>query len=242
MVVTGQYSVTNCKGNTSLAVNLLNQLYAALLPVIEDAKSSTPSPAYKAFFKDPSYAPLVSTVLTNVTTGVPLSPPALYSFNGGVSFMCVDAPDQFTFRLNRPRDAYEDCLADPNRVSYYIGFDPPKQYVILCPSFFTSGIAPVPPRDLCLTVSTYLDRFHGNGESLRRYQMWVLLNGILQYYLYTTSRSIDVAAPTDVNKCFRLAANRSSENANNYIYYAASRFLFPSDPSAKRVGVMTETI
>ena len=60
MVMTGQYNVVNCGGNTSLIVNLLDKLYSSLLPVIEDANSTEPSPAYTAFFKDPSYAPFVT--------------------------------------------------------------------------------------------------------------------------------------------------------------------------------------
>ena len=222
MVMSGPYSVTNCKSNTTPVVNLLNQLYTALQPVIADAKSQIPSPAYKAFFKDPASAPFVTTLLTNVTTGPPLTTPSLYSFNGGVSFMCVDDTDQFTFTLNGPRDAYTECQADTNRVSYYLAFNPPKPYVILCPSFFTT-LQPVPSLRLCLTVSVYLNRFHGSGQALWRYQMWVLLSKILQYYLYVSTRTLDVAAATDVNKCFRLAADRSRLNAMNYVYYAASK-------------------
>ena len=238
MVQSGEYSVTNCKSNTFPVVHLLDQLYDALQPVIADAKSPNPGPAFRAFFKDPVYGPFVTTILTNVTTGVPLTPPSLYSFNGGVSFVCVDDKHQFTFTLNGPRDAYTDCQAAPNRVSFYVVFDPPKPYIILCPSFFTT-LAPVPPPDTCLSVSTYLNRFQGNGEALRKYQMWVLLSGILQYYIYASQRSLHASAAVDVNKCFRLAANRSILNAANYVFYVASRsspplplpFPLPSQPN-----------
>lgn len=237
-VMTGQYSVVNCGRNTTLIINLLDKLYASLLPVIEDAKSPNTSPAYKAFFKDPSYAPFVSALFTNVTTGVPLTPPAPYSLNGGVSFLCVTAPEQFVYTNNGRRDAYNDCVANPLTPSSYIGFDPPKQYVILCPSFFTTNLVSVPPRGTCLTVETYINRFRGNGQSFWAYKMWLLLAMITHYYLYTSTRLLSITNTADVNKCFRLEAEQSSLNANNYVFYAASIFGhcsdFPNPPSSGR--------
>ena len=221
--MSGQYSVTNCEENTTRIVDLLDRLHSALLPVIQDAQSANPSAAYKTFFKDPSYAPFISTLLTNITTGVPMTPPSLHSYNGGVTFVCVTAPAQFTFTLDGRRDAYNDCIAQPGTTSKYVGFDPPKQYVVLCPSFFTSNIAPVPRPNTCLTVNKFHNRFRGNGQIFRLYQMWVLMEMITHYYLYTSSRELYVTDTNDVNECFRLEANQSSLNANNYVYYAASK-------------------
>ena len=234
--MTGQYSVVNCGGNTSLVVNLLRALYKTLLPVIKDAESPDTSPAYKAFFKDPSYAPFVSALFTNVTTGVPLTPPSLYSFNGGVSLMCVTAPDQFVFRYDGLRDAYSDCLAQPLTPASYIGFDPPKQYVILCPSFFSDALAAVPPPATCLTVNTYINRFRGDGQTFWAYKMWVLLSMITHYYLYTSTRKLlSITNIGDVNKCFRLPAEQSSLNSNSYIFYAASKSSAPAhEPKYRR--------
>lgn len=227
MVMTGQYSVVNCGKNTIIVVNLLSKLYDSLLPVIEDAKSTDPSPAYQAFFKDPSYANLVSTLFTNVTTGVPMTSPALYSFNGGAAFVCVTEPEQFVYKIDGSRhDAYTDCLANPTVTSSYVGFIPPKQYIILCPSFFTSDIVSIPPPNTCLTVNTYINRFRGSGQDTWGYKMWILLGMIVHYYLYTSTGSVAVTNINDANKCLRLAAEQSSLNANNYIYYAASKSFF----------------
>lgn len=224
MVMTGRYNVVNCGGSTSLVVNLLSRLYSSLLPVIQDANSNTPSPAYNAFFKNPSYAPFVSALFSNVTTGVPLTPPAAYSFNGAVAFICVTAPEQFTYSsIGGRQDAYNECLANPAVFSNYIGFDPPKQYIVLCPSFFTSNVVTVPPPNTCLTVNTYINRFRGNGQDFWGYKMWIMLVMITHYYLYTSKRITTITNIADANKCFRLSAEQSILNANNYVYYAASK-------------------
>lgn len=221
--MTGQYSVVNCQGNTSFVVNLLNKLYSSLLPVIQDTKSTDKSPAYEAFFKDSSYAAFISALFTNITTGVPLTPPAPYSFNGAPTLLCVTAPDQFTYRYDGLVDAYNHCLANPTTTAYYVGFSPPKQYIILCPSFFTSNIMSIPPPNTCLTVNTYINRFRGSGKDFWLYKMWNLLLMITHYYLYASTGNLAITNTEDANKCFRLAAEQSILNANNYLYYAASK-------------------
>ena len=217
------YGVANCLGNTNLVVNLLSKLKSSLGPVVRDADSASPSDAYKAFFKDPSYAPFVSALFTNVTTSVPLTPPRKYSHSGGVTFLCVNAPEQFKYRLGGIKDAYTECVAKPNVASNYIGFVPPMQYVILCPSFFNSDIDPVPPPNRCLTVNTHINRFIGDGQSLWGYQMWMLLQMITHYYLFVTTGSVGITNTNDVNKCFLTEAKEAILEANNYLYYAASR-------------------
>lgn len=228
--MTGQYHVVNCGGNATLVVSLLNSLYASLLPVIEDAKSTTPSPAYQAFFKDPSSANLVSTLFTNVTTGVPMTPPAPYSSNGAAAFTCVTAPNQFVYKIDgRRTDAYTDCLANPAVATNYIGFIPPRQYIVICPSFFTSDIASIPPPNSCLTLNMYTNGFLGNGQRVWWYKMWILLGMLIHYYLYTSTASVAGTDVNDANQCVQLSAEQSSANANNYIYYAASKSRFKSE-------------
>lgn len=221
--MSGQYNIVNCGGNTSLVINLLNKLYAVLLPVIQDAKSPDPSPAYKAFFKNSTYAPFVSALFTNITTGVPLTPPAPYSFNGAATLLCVTGPEQFIYDYYGPVDAYTYCLANPTTTSYYPGFDPPKQYIVVCPSFFTSNIVSVPPPNNCLTVIRYINRFVGNGQSFWLYKVWLLLEMITHYYLYASTGLLGITNIADANKCLGLPAEQSSLNANNYVYYAASK-------------------
>lgn len=228
MVMSGQYNIVNCGENTHRVASLLHKLYFSLLPVIQDVESTNPSAAYNAFFKDPSYAPFVSTLFKNVTTGVPMTAPGLYSFNGAVSFMCVTAPNQFTYNLNGPQDAYTMCVDNPNTKASYIGFIPPKPYAILCPSFFANEIAAFPRPNTCLTFNRHLNRFNGNGQLFWAYQMWIVLSMITHYYLYTSTGVFAFTGKTDVNLCLRLDAKQSSVNANNYVFYAASKScLFP---------------
>ena len=222
MITSGQYNIVNCGDNDVLMVNLLRNLYSALLPVIEDAKSPNPSPAFTAFFKDPSYAPFVSDVFTNITTGVPMTPRAPYSFNGAPTFFCVTAPDQFTFTYYGAKDAYTQCMADPT-TSFYLGFKPPLQYMVLCPSFFSTNIVSVPPPNNCLAVSAYTSRFRSNGDHVKDFKMWAVMKMIAHYYVYTSTRTEDPNNPTDANSCFLLDAKSSSMTPSNYVYYAASK-------------------
>lgn len=247
MVTSGRYSVVNCGGNTSLIVNLLEKLYSTILPVIEDPpvhdadQDPNISPAYQAFFKDPSYASFVSTLFRNVTTGVPMTVPQTYSFGGSASFFCVTAKDQFSYRHNGvDRDAYtDDCST--TTVGHYRGFIPPQPWITLCPSFFTSNIVSVPPPNTCLTVNQSTNRFNGNGQNVWLFKMWILLENIVHYYLFTTKGTLafTLVNRNDPNKCFGLGAEASSLNAFNYVYYAASLYgkcnAFPTSRTNGRI-------
>ena len=46
---------------------------------------------------------------------------------------------------------------------------------------------------------------------------------ITHYYLYASTGLVNITSTNDVNKCFRLGAEESSLNVNNYAYYAASK-------------------
>ena len=74
-----------------------------------------------------------------------------------------------------------------------------------------------------MTVNTYINRFRGSGQSFSRYKLWILLATIAHYYLYASTGSVAITNANDANKCLGLAAEQSSLNANNYVYYAASK-------------------
>ena len=103
----------------------------------------------------------------------------------------------------------------------------------------TSNIVSVPPPNTCLTVNQSTNRFNGNGQSVWLFKMWILLENIVHYYLFTTkgTQALTLANRNDPNKCFRLGAEASSLNARNYIYYAASKSPFSKfgNPS-RRIG------
>lgn len=46
---------------------------------------------------------------------------------------------------------------------------------------------------------------------------------ITHYYLYLSTGIVAITNTNDANKCFHLTAEQSRLNANNYVYYAASK-------------------
>ena len=103
----------------------------------------------------------------------------------------------------------------------------------------TSNIVSVPPPNTCLTVNQSTNRFNGNGQNVWLFKMWILLEDIVYYYLFTTTgtQAFTLANRNDPNKCFRLGAEASSLNAFNYVYYAASEYRFSKiGVSSGRIG------
>ena len=218
----GQYWMINCGSDNSATLDVtLKGLYLALLPIIEDTKLSNPSPAFKAFFKDASNAPFVSEVLTNVTTGVARHPNNPPFTNGSPTFFCPTAAGQFQANLKGGQiDLYIHCLQTETSVAFYLN---PLPYIVLCSKFWTSPYARSPPSNNCLSVNTYINKFRGNGETLYAFNMWILLEEIVHYYLTASSKTSLKQEVYDVNKAFRLSADKAVANAVSYSYYAASK-------------------
>ena len=229
----GEYAVVGCgSANAANVVDLLETLWSALLPAIQDAESATPSRAYQTFFKNVEYASYVSNVLANVSTGASLYPPTKFT-NGAPVLTCVTAAGQFKYKITttgQEEDAYTECLRKPTEVAKSMSG---TSFIILCPNFFTSPSMPAkPPPNNCLTVNTYINRFQGfqkdrTGAEMVQYQLWVLLEEILHYYIFRTSsqwETLTIADIYDANQCLRLSAKDSTENPHNYLYYVASEF------------------
>lgn len=55
--------------------------------------------------------------------------------------------------------------------------------------------------------------------------MWILLDNIVHYYLYTAKgeQGLTLTDRDDPNRCLRLGAQASSLSSFNYVYYAASK-------------------
>ena len=103
----------------------------------------------------------------------------------------------------------------------------------------TRNIVSVPPPNTCLTVDQSTNRFNGNGQSVWLFKMWILLENIVHYYLFTTkgTQALTLADRNDPNKCFRIGAKASSLNAFNYVYYAASKSPFSKlEDSNRSIG------
>ena len=230
----GPYTIVNCGTKNAAAISKsLDNLASYLKPAILDADkaSTTPSPAFSTFFADRSSAIQVASVLTNVTTGPPLYPANSYS-NGAPIFACLQESNQmsYTTASSDAIDAYDNCRKDPNLASYaIIG----TAYIVICPSFFApppsnpSGFPVAVPASPsvsgasdCLTVNPSTNQFIGDGKQFTSFAPWLILEGIVHYYL--SAASTLGATVYDANGCAGLSTAQSVANAHNYVYYAAS--------------------
>ena len=66
----------------------------------------------------------------------------------------------------------------------------------------------------------------GDGSVLTTFTPWLLLEEIVHYYLTATGRDPDAPALNtyDPNRCVRLGAQESVQNAHSFVYYAASKW------------------
>lgn len=215
----GRYTIVNC-GNHDAArlVSLLDNLWTVLQPSIRDSSLLSPSPAYRTFFNYAYSAPYVRQLLSNVTSGVSLYPAEeRFQQTGSPLFMCVTQAGQLVGQRGGI-DYYLQCVLDPHDSLIPISGTP---YIVVCPYLFSSGVPDSPPADTCLTVDNSIRRFQETGLDFTKFRVWILLEGILRYYIYATTAS-SAAFATDVNKCVRLGTKEMAENPSNYVYYVAS--------------------
>lgn len=232
LVHNGAYSITNCPTTySSQIVSALDNLRVALDLAVSDVKASSyaPSRAFQTFFKDPSYTPFVSAILTNISSGNSMSPPNSYS-NGAPLFTCVTRTGQLSYERRTMSgakvisDAYTTCVHSLNvPIFLLIG----TMYIVVCSNLWRDQFKVSIPARNCPSVNTAINRFRGSGASLGRYLPWLLLEELVHYYLAATNAGAEPLPNIfDVNKCARLGAEQSSRNAHSYIFYAASGLPF----------------
>ncbi|KAM0804336.1 hypothetical protein BDR22DRAFT_594666 [Usnea florida] len=139
-------------------------------------------------------------------------------------------------------DYYYQCLLDPDDNFIAIHGTP---YIVVCPRFFPSPVASLPPARTCLQVDTHHNRFLERGQYFVNFKVWELLEGILRYYLYATvGSSVDIA--TEVNRCVALRAGQTVRNPSSYVYYVASIYgqctEFPYLPVPRRRPLENSTL
>lgn len=67
-------------------------------------------------------------------------------------------------------------------------------------------------------------KFSGTGANLALFRIWLLLQDLVQFYLYfITGSETEVA---DINDAIALGGKASARNFPNYVYYAASTYKF----------------
>lgn len=214
---------------------MLETLWGALIQATQDAESSTMSPAYQTFFKDPENLAFVSNILAQSSAGAAIHPPTKVN-NGAPVIACLSAAGQLAGRLpdGSRFDAYDGCSQNPTLSAQSLSGTP---YIGLCPYFWDSGlgtIAPVPPLNKCLSVNAKnkfnLDRLGRAGPALTQYGMWILLEEIAHIYLIPEQKKRGLLAHIsdyevyDANDVLTLSADHSLMNAHSYVLYTASTF------------------
>ncbi|MCJ1282838.1 hypothetical protein MMC26_002164 [Xylographa opegraphella] len=238
LAYSGNYAIVNCGAErTAILHTLLDEVYTALLPAIQDAES-TRGPAFQAFFKDAENGAKVSNLLANVTEGAPAFPPADNISKGAPVMFCLAKRGELGGKTatGAPFDAFDECVGSV-AASSMTG----TKYIGICPIFWTSPelvtSPPAPPASNqpasnCLSLSRNKRQFKGTAGDrhgaayLAQYKVWVVLEEIVHCYIYaafglgSSSKPLDVY---DANAAFVLSAQDSLLNAPSYVLYVASK-------------------
>ncbi|KAL8647983.1 MAG: hypothetical protein Q9226_006202 [Calogaya cf. arnoldii] len=166
-------------------------LLGALPSIIEDVKKSAdnPSDAYRAFFKDPASALFIAQALTDVKTGVRMRPPFTDLTQGGPTFVCIKEGRTFSRKLRDGTmvDTLTQCrgglLAEYNNLT---------PFIILLPGIFLRYCCLPRGKKPPTTRSSAAGSINSGGSwritteyvgSILNFR-WVLLEGIVHYYLF----------------------------------------------------------
>lgn len=218
----GLFSIHNCGAMTPDIQTLTNNLPHILLPAIQDASLPSSSEVYTTFFEDITYASYVHDILYNISTGaalpsntndVPDASPGIFCLTGlgQVIEGSQESPGQ---------DFYSKCL---ERKAFAMARleNSAAHLVFLCPRFWTQPAIPGRSKSACLRVLPHFNRFEEDGGRLLSYRVWVLLHELAHHYIFETSGTeVDVYS---VNECAGLSASAAVENAQNFVFYVASK-------------------
>ena len=217
---------------------LLDNLLETLQTAITDVSQSTASDAYITFFKDIVFAPIVEGILTNITTGAPITPgphiirnapPELFGSPVTPQFLCVTDYNQMTWSIEsggqggQQFDAFDGCRS-PVHAYNVLGSKFLNNTIVICDRFWDYPAFPPDSNSACLNVDPNFNRFRESGARMINYQLWVILSSLVQNYAYARSgRLVDVATAND---CRSLSARNAAASPRNYVLYAASELTF----------------
>lgn len=220
-VEAGRYRIINCGPKTEQLVTLLHILRQTLGPVSDDAASSPTSNAYNTFFKHVAYAPYVRQILQFIADGIAISSNNDGDANSPI-IICSTATKQITYEQENGEimDAHTKCTTQASVLSFSLINSPYKPTVVLCPGFFYEAPVPSMSKENCLTVEPHFNLFRQNGAVLVRYQLWALMHELAHLYIFAHNGGmVDIYT---VNGCLALIAHQAAQNAQSFIYYAAS--------------------
>ena len=233
-VLSGNYAIVNCGERATIIVKMLETLWSALIQATQDAESSTMSPAFQTFFKDPENMAFVSNILAQSSAGEAIHPPTKVN-NGAPVIVCLSGAGQVSGQMpdGTPFDAFSRCSPPGSTVAASSLSGTP--YITICPYFWDSGLAyhrPIPPPNTCLSVNNKnkfnVDRLGRAGPQLTQFGMWILLEEIVHVYLMPEQtrkgvlNQMDAYEVYDANDVLKLTAGHSLLNAHSYCLYAAS--------------------
>ena len=239
----GPYPVYNCNGHNPTISVLIETLQTTLQSVLNDLSQYRSTAAYTTFFKHVSFASDVHDIYSNIMLGTPVAPgphaikyppPGSFGVPRNPQFICVTAREQVTWSLEqgglggRQSDAYTACENSPIQAFGIFGTKYLQNTIVLCPAFWKWLAIPSSSQSACLPVDPHFNRFRSDGNRLVNYQLWVLLHELAHVYIYAKSGNLyDVSSPND---CALLSGNSAINNAQNYVYYAASKSVLMTLP------------
>ena len=224
----GSYTICGCGSRPDPIIVLLGSLWSTLQTVLSDSSGESSSKAYTAFFKNIAYAEAVHAIFADIANGTSVPP----SPNEGLPpkapvIVCPTHTEQFTFSIpleTDHMDGYTYCrMAQNKNVAAF--FIPGSNIIALCPYFFTLAAVPAVSSRSCLTVNPHFRRFDQDGRRMLMFQLWAILHELAHYYIYASNGAmVDFY---DVNSCLILAPSEAVKNAQNFVYYAASKHSAP---------------
>ena len=156
---------------------------------------------------------------------------------GSPIFWCVQGPGEIQYQdrhSGETGDMYTRCQQHPGGLLQGMHG---TSFIVVCPQFYTLPITDSPPEEKCLTVNH--DRFKGNGWEMGFFRMWLVLQELVQFYLYAITGS--ETSVQDVNQAIWLGAKASTRNARNYLYYVASKLRMIPLPKRRGRAIKTES-
>jgi len=220
VIQSGPYSIYACGIKAAFVKNALNLLWADLLPAINDSMTGITSPAYEGLFKDDYYAPYVTRVLTNVSTGAQITTPRTRGLLLTPLLACATASGEVTMRMHtKTIDMYDKCMEKGAPPAFAWSNN---HWLILCPAYFTSFPLKAVKPIYCPSTNFISNQMRLYGQ-LIFYQPYVLLHELAHLYIWSAS-----GAPPgpynetyDWNGALDLPAFNSTQNPNNYAFYVA---------------------